>query len=114
MREHIYRGKRIDNGEWILESETYIKDGDGVWLSDENCNVVKVYPDTVGEFTGLLDKNGARVFEGDIINYKSMNLQVRWDNEKAGFFIGKDKYWMMNDCELEVVGNIFDNPELAL
>jgi hypothetical protein len=41
-----------------------------------------------------------------------MKLVVRWDNDKAGFFVGKDRYWMMNDINLEVIGNVTDNKEL--
>jgi len=71
-----------------------------------------VHPETVGQYTGLKDKGGENIFEGDIVLYKKMKLPVRWDNEKAGFFIGNDRYWMMNDTDIEVIGNIHDNPEL--
>ena len=99
--EILFRGKRIDNGEWITDSETYIRDGDGIWLSDENLNVVTVIPETVGQYTGLTDKNGVRIFEGDIVGCVS-------DGERA--VISWLKYF--NVDKWEVIGNIHDNPEL--
>jgi uncharacterized phage protein (TIGR01671 family) len=75
-------------------------------------DIVEVIPETVGQYTGLKDKNGAKIFEGDIVLYKDMKFVVRWDNDKAGFFVGKDRYWMMNDMNLEVIGNNHDNREL--
>ena len=47
IKKYIFAGKRVDNGKWVYNSETYICDGDGVWLSDEERNVVKVVPGTV-------------------------------------------------------------------
>ena len=120
MRDIIFRGKREDNGEWINESETYIKDGDGTWLCDESNDVVKVLPETVGQFTGLTDNNGKKIFEGDIVKiplYEGCQEKtiavVAWDILCAVFYLhGKrvktDFYhYFGNDCE--VIGNIHDN-----
>ena len=119
MREFLLRGKRTDNGEWITDSETYIRDGDGIWLSDENLNVVTVIPETVGQFTGLTDKNGKRIFEGDIVSlvkhdgliYKVVYVPCRYElvNSKGVNCFVLDIYKSEN---IEVIGNIHDNPEL--
>jgi hypothetical protein len=129
MREHLYRGKRLNGGGWALGY--YFRElvkpdakpdrdtsGEGHWIITQarlgeyepvETEEVRVIPETVGEWTGLLDKNRIKIFEGDIVRYKGLYLPVRWDIEKAGFFVGEDKYWMMNGMDIEVVGNIWDN-----
>ena len=124
MREILFRGKRTDNGEWITDSETYIRDGDGIWLSDENLNVVTVLPETVGQFTGLTDKNGVKIFEGDILHCVSKldnaKMVVIFEcgeyrmvlAEKFKDYIGNCGFYAITCFEKEVIGNIHDNPEL--
>lgn len=122
MREFLLRGKRTDNGEWITDSETYIRDGDGIWLSDENLNVVTVIPETVGQYTGLTDKNGVRIFEGDIVRYdvNYHDMVISYDVENWGGWLYEDMddnmqaYSIYEFClkDIAVVGNIHDNPEL--
>ena len=119
MREILFRGKRTDCGEWVTDSETYIKDGDGIWLSDENLNVVTVLPETVGQYTGLTDKNGARIFEGDIIQSleSSVTGLVQWFPEHSAFMVwckSANEVGFLYECAniIKVIGNIHDNPEL--
>ena len=137
IREVIFRGKRMDNGEWITDSETYIRDGDGIWLSDENLNVVTVLPETVGQYTGLTDKNGVRIFEGDILDVSSdvayggvavhrlgyfvvefhngCFMKSALDDPQLSFFDNakrKGLYHFISTDIHKIVGNIHDNPEL--
>ena len=139
MREILFRGKRTDNDEWITDSETYIRDGDGIWLSDENLNVVTVLPETVGQYTGLTDKNGVRIFEGDILRgfeypfCSNINgefnyfAEIVWFDDSSAFGIytfknpksnvrgisegNTDYLEYFNADKWEVIGNIHDNPE---
>lgn len=122
MREFLFRGKRTDNGEWVKCSETYIRDGDGIWLSDENLNVVTVIPETVGQYTGLTDKNGVKIFEGDIVRYdvNYHDMVISYGVENWGGWLYEDMddnmqaYSIYEFClkDIAVVGNIHDNPEL--
>ena len=116
MREIKFRAK-IKNphaDKWVygyLVSETYINE-------KNNLGYTPVRKETVGQYTGLHDKNGKEIYEGDIVYVVSEdeNAFILWDEETARYIIqfngwcaDFDNYY---DKELEVIGNIYDNPDL--
>ena len=123
MRENmgIYRGKRKDTGE-LVEGNYWEFCGDHNILTPGNCVGFRVAPATIGQFTGLTDRNGKLIFEGDIVRERlrgpaSVVEFCLEDVASCGFcipsFVGsgfKAEGCNLNICE--VIGNIYDNPEL--
>lgn len=84
MREILYRGKRADNGEWVEGDFVRITDGDRT--TPYIFYYGEVIPETVGQYTGLCDKNGKKIFEGDIVQYSDEECYYP---EEYTEFIGK-------------------------
>lgn len=119
MREILFRGKAAYTNEWIYGS--YFKDKNGMsWIYDyKEDYFYLVVPDTVGQYIGLKDIKGNKLFEGDIFKLSTWYGEdfgiVRWDEERAEFYIEtkKDFYDVVAiPSETEIVGNKWDNPEL--
>lgn len=163
MREILFRGKRVDNGEWFCSGsliqafdngvkEIYIpKYGEKVdaihdiytdhiasITCENDARFYKVGPETVGQYTGLTDKNGKQIFEGDIVKndwcficgnsvvkfgqYKTLDMEKGFYQQgHLGFYLEhldefnkkttrKDMMYFSDRCE--IIGNIHDNPEL--
>lgn len=129
MREILFRGKRIDNGEWI--EGFYAKSGDKHFILIDNgfafgyVKMKEVIPETVGQYTGLTDKNGKKIFEGDLMAFRPLKgvVEVVWDGISwktfSRFLGGKirladatERYDIHTMRTFEVVGNKWDNPEL--
>ena len=143
MREIIFRGKRLDNGEWVegfynhLPCGRFGADEHMIQTVLENGKIGMLHdidPSTVGQYTGLKDKNGQRIFEGDILRIAKIadglggyyqppldypvNVVVKWDlcawmwetlcDDKR--YISFPDAWCHYECE--VIGNITDNPDL--
>lgn len=122
MREILFRGKRVDNGEWVygfyalFSSNKGLKHG--IYTGAENGCVIpyEVDTETVGQFTGLTDKNGKKIFEGDIFNIlvgkRFERYAVRYDDETGVYEpFGKDECGFVPNT-IEITDNIYDNKEL--
>lgn len=114
MREILFRGKRVDNGEWI-EGYIFQVFDDGFFITDGKCHSFKVIPETIGQYTGLTDKNGTKIFEGDIVKHPIGTLIVKFLNGTFFCSLMEDNYLSFL-CSMhnqsEIIGNIHDNPEL--
>lgn len=141
MRKILFRGKRIDNGEWVYGFYANIPEHHIDKLSGKDCIVsinngllMEVIPETVGEYTGLKDKNGKKIFEGDIVKLTDKSFDYKWKavvefgNPNGNYSWG----WQLSPlgkvdintdilCWVEmeetgafceIIGNIHDNPEL--
>lgn len=115
MREILFRGKgdrKYNSGNWY---HGYLsKDCDGDYVITEIGFSRTVIPETVGQFTGLTDKNGKKIFEGDIVKYENKIYEIKY-LEKYARFAPSNEHSIFMVCafnHLEVVGNIHDNPGL--
>ena len=118
MREILFRGKRTDNNEWI-EGSFLDKNNIGIFYDDteeSDCivHIFSVIPETVEQYTGLTDKNGKKIFEGDIVKgtffgfpfiVEDYVFSIVWQEDVTGY---RANYFE----NVEVIGNIHDNPEL--
>lgn len=149
MREILLRGQRVDSKEWVYGGIVHQSDYYGIkadkWLIidgtttydydiGEWCDVI---PESVGQYTGLMDKNGKKIYEGDIVKYQFDNDDCPFPNKNTEKRIGRVFFsdfrasfsitagrngsasmnndlfkYVQNGNRVEVIGNIYDNPEL--
>ncbi len=118
MREILFRGKLENCDKWIY-GDLLHKGVDYVTgIRDERTHEVRaVLPETIGQYTGLTDKNGKEIFEGDIVQHYHYGIgDIGYSTGEAMFTITADNVCITFDnvwgYELEVIGTIHDNPEL--
>ena len=131
MRDILFRGKREDNGEWVYGYYVKLPDAAGSVCfmhvpagNPDECNTAHyVALETVGQYTGLTDKNGNKIFEGDIVRWKECDRWAPDDGIVSGYVLYADGQWFIQRPNIrsylwlehslcEIIGNIHDNPEL--
>ena len=118
-REILFRGKRADTKEWIYGDVQHNVDVVKIREQEPNIQHVArsfvVIPETVGQYTGMKDKNGRRIFEGDIIlphGYKPEAYPVFYEDFCFRIDSNICVLCVADEEDIEVIGNIYDNPEL--
>lgn len=135
MRDILFKAKRLDNGEWVegylfeTREHAYIayanQFDDDLFLSPQNI-FIEVDANTICQYTGFNDNHGKKIWDNDLIECKEFSngylikhflSQVEWDDGGTGFAFKDSKHgWAFMDSltvyECQVIGNIFDNPEL--
>ena len=121
-RQIIFRGKRLDNGEWVYGDLEYnsAKNIVRIHTYDNNGEYLMqhlVQPDAVGQFTGLTDKNGKEIYEGDILDFNGIAVEVRFVRGVFAFLAdGNLDEELCGDCRTDlfakVIGNIYENSDM--
>ena len=130
MREILFRGKRQDTGEWVFGLPFYGLDMeiDGIEASVSCKDLYTIAPETLGQYTGMRDRNGKRIFEGDIVQYHERQFDGKDEPvrdtvvyEEGSFAVRAYSLnnWLWDSIngnvqlrDVEIIGNIHDNPEL--
>lgn len=118
MREILFRGKRKNTQDWVYGD---LVTKQNICIANTWHEVIRVKDETVGQFTGLTDKNGKQIFEGDILRLcdATCPCEIYWSGigwafkrkgKRVDYNYGSS---LVIDCEkMQVIGNIYDNPEL--
>ena len=113
MRNILFRGKRLDNGEWEYGFIVKMFGAYHIIDKDDENTAYEVIQETVGQYTGLNDKNGKRIFEGDILCFDETVFVCYWDGGNIEFGLRNNEesigmaYVAVYDAE--IIGNVHDN-----
>ena len=132
MREIKFRGKSVKNCEWLygyLFPRSLLEDADylePLWIAsgfENECMAVDT--ESIGQYTGLHDKNGKEIYEGDIVKFEDVSgykdgcASVIWHEDSCGYYLENDDdniydtlYDFTPSYQMEIIGNIHENPEL--
>lgn len=121
MRKIKFRGKDCRNGKWYYGSLHIdeIHERTQIWLPILGCS--DVIPETVGQFIGLYDKDGKEIYEGDILDFNGITVEVRFIREVFAFLVNgnldKELYGYCygvcrTDLFAKVIGNVYEDHEL--
>ena len=134
MKEILFRGKRVGNGKWV--EGYFIRQYGSNEIITADDEIYHITPETVGQYTGLTDKNGTRIFEGDIIKseqdgmigvirfgeYQTTNsgngechlgFSIEWYGKYSDLLRRDLGWWVIfGNTDINIFGNIHDNPEL--
>lgn len=123
MREILFRGKRVDNDAWVEGLLTIMWGQYHIIQPNDENTAYPIILKTIGQYTGMTDKNGTKIFEGDIIDFSGRSDGegygvVRYDVDETECGIVYDSIYeglgrRYYSRGIEVIGNIFDNPELS-
>ena len=122
MRQIKFRGKRVDNGEWVYGYYGVHQINHGIWSRNGNefPEWHQIYQESLGQFTGLLDKNGKEAFEMDVTKDKRGKLcKIVWVDEYACFaletideIVAGEYNFCLSDIDI-IIGNLHDSPSLT-
>lgn len=130
MREILFRAKRIDNGEWVEGLLTIMWGQYHIINPNDENTAYPIDADTICQYTGLTDKNGNKIWENDVVKFEDCEMstesgygdcfvnvgKIAYDTDTMSYFITDRITVDMEDMDIkndiEVIGNIFDNPEL--
>lgn len=111
MREILFRGKRTNNDEWVEGFYQEYPEG-YVHIQNTSNDWFPVIPETVGQYVGLKDRDGKKIFEGDILESPVKRIGQKYGNLIVIKDIRECKFAALYVADYSVIGNIYDNPEL--